>query len=366
MATNTTCTTIQDAGEGKFSGLAIGSTVIMAVSALYLGIHAYFLIFVASAATPASLLVAAGVLLVMATAGIVTLVELRDYFFNKRLVCIQEDTCAIGQMIVAEHNGDGDRSLNCVLAPADFDTTTLQDYQFRMWQSRELVFGDLNNDGQGDVDLLSRGWHLDPFNNRSLEVEVFPKTWGLNNLPLFHCEIEGTKFDDWTNALIGILSGYIALAIAAAAVAAVANAAGPIGWALWALLALLILILIIFGIDLTNEDDEGSAEVSDLGNAVPNGDGVIIEDHSGNHVQNGDHIAFHGRHVIDTGHNPGCWNEIHPIRAITKIAKGTYDQVGFEQKANVYDKYCAALHTFSNDKATITIGLTHQEHPGVG
>jgi hypothetical protein len=280
------------------------------------------------------------------------LVQFRDYFFDKRLVCHGEDRCAIAHVITIEDNGDGDNSLNTILAPADADTT--ESAYMAMAQPAALVYP--------DPGLASRGWRLVPSANRpSLE----PRTFGRGNLPFFHCEIEGTFLDDWTTALLAYLWVLFGLAAAALALAAASLALGPIGWVIWIAIALFILLAILFGASSLDEDEAGSARGGPIGDALPSPTGPVITDSGGNAVSVGDFVAMFGRHVCDTGHNPDCWNELHPLKAITKILQSEYESVP-EGGGDILDKYCVALRDFLDETGALKQSLTCLEHPRVG
>jgi hypothetical protein len=203
---------------------------------------------------------------------------------------------------------------------------------------------------------------LDPKANRSLS----PKTFGHGKLPFFHCEIEGTKLDDWTIALIAYLWTLVGLAATAFALAAAGAALGPISWAIWIAIALFIFLASLFGLSL-GDDPAGSAPAAPVGNAVPGPAGPIITDAGGNAINVGDLVAMIGYHITDSGHNPGCWNELHPLKGIAKITQREYNSVGIAHAPDdIYDKYCAALKDFVTNVGKISQTLTHLEHKRVG
>lgn len=355
MARFTKCTTLADAWDG-IGGLYVGLGIVAILGILTAGVAAALFIFSASFATPPSLIVAASALMAACLAAIATIMRGRDYFFDHRLICINDNVCAIVKVVITEENGDGDKSIDCLLAPAD-DTTPAFDYENTLWQSKDLIFKD-------ELGLNNRGWHLDVKGNRA----EHPFTFGNNELPFFHCEIEGTKIDSWTTALLAYLWTLFGIAAAALALAIAAALLGPLGWIILGAIALLILLLAIFGLSL-GDDDEGAIEdIDGLGDATPGPDGPIITDSAGHHIQAGDILAIVGHHITDTGHNPTCWNEIHPLRGIAKIKDTTvYDNVGIDIKNDaVFDPYCSALKDFVNNKGTIRQTLTALEHEKIG
>ncbi|HWH07820.1 MAG TPA: hypothetical protein VNX21_01385 [Candidatus Thermoplasmatota archaeon] len=357
MARNTTCTTIDDIWDGV-PGLALGLGVIGAIGLLVAGVWTLVLALSAAAITPMSLAIAAGVLMASCLAAIFLLHQVRDYFFDHRLLCLGDDACAMAHVITIEANGDGDRSLNTILAPANADTPEA-DYQ-GMFQAAELVY----SDPALDADLATRGWTLVPKANR---LSLNPRTFGRGELPFFHCEIEGTKLDDWTIALIAWLWGLFALGAAALAAAALATALGPIAWAIWIAVAIFVLLAAIFGLSLSDEDT-GSAPAAPIGDATPDASGVIITDTGGNAINLGDFIAMLGRPIADTAHSSeGVWKELHPLKAVTKIRQSEYEQVPVTRGQNdILERYCAALRGFADETGTIRQGLTCLEHERIG
>ncbi|CAN5911676.1 hypothetical protein BH11BAC7_BH11BAC7_02900 [soil metagenome] len=49
-----------------------------------------------------------------------------NYYFDHRLVCIEDSKCAIGKVIITEENQDGDISLDLLLGPAVGTTTAAE------------------------------------------------------------------------------------------------------------------------------------------------------------------------------------------------------------------------------------------------
>lgn len=357
MARRTQCTTIGDLWDGVgFGGWFFGIFAILGI--IWTIIQGALIAFSNPAvwATPVSVGIAGGILLATCIMAIGVLVHARNYFFDHRLLCINDNQCAVGKVIVIEHNADGDKSLDLLLAPAT-EETSAEDYQNNLWQSRDLIFHD-------DGSLDTRGWHLDPKRNR----DESPITFGPNRLPFFHCEIEGTKLDTWIDALLAYLGVLMAIAAAAIAAAVIFTSLGPIGWVLWIAAALLLLLLAIFGIDIgLTSEDEASVDIDNLSEAVPDPMGPIVTDSSGNHIQNGDIVAIIGSHICDTGHNPTCWNEIHPVKGIARLRDlKFYMNVGTDTPSPQFIALCDALNRHVNDFGTVSQGLTHLEHPRMG
>jgi hypothetical protein len=349
MARATQCTTVAGAWDGipGFSlVLGIIGIVALILDAVWLALAAFGV----ASLTPQSLAIAAWVLMAACLTAINLLHQVREYFFDRRLICLGPDRCAMAQVVTIEDNGDGDKSMNTVLAPADFDTSETDYRTFA--QAATLVYD--------DPGLAARGWELDPKANRSLS----PQTYGHGELPFFHCEIEGSKLDDWTTALIAYLWVLFAFAAAAFVLASVITALGPIAWILWVAIALLILLASLFGLSLGDEDT-GSAPAGPLGDATPTPGGPIITDSGGNSVSVGDYVALLGRPICDSGHNPKCWDELHPVKAIARIRQSEYETVpAGAVPGGILDRYCEALRQFVTDVGVVKQGLTATDGAG--
>jgi hypothetical protein len=356
MARNTTCTPLAGAWDGV-GGVNIGLGVVGAVMAIAAGVTAALAAFGIASLTPASMAIAAWLLATACLFAINLLNKVRDYFFDHRLVCLDGDRCAIARVEAIEDDADGDKALNTILAPAQRSTTE-SDYQ-TMFQAKTLVYV--------DPGLASRGWHLEPKDNRKGSN---PATFGEGKLPFFHCEIEGTYLDDWTSALLAYFWLLEAIAIAAFALAIAALALGPIAWAIWIAIAILVFLLALLGLHFAGgSPDTGSTPAGPVGSSTPSPSGPVITDSGGNTISVGDFIALRGRHVCDTGHHDagGCWDELHPVLAVTKIPQSDYDLAPVDHVAgDIYDKYCDALQGFLGEKGQIEQGLTYLEHPRVG
>jgi hypothetical protein len=189
-----------------------------------------------------------------------------------------------------------------------------------------------------DPGLASRGFHLDP---DAARTPLFGR-----GLPLFHAEIEGTYLDTLTTAVLAWLWTIFALAVAAMIAAAAATALGPIAWAIWIAIAILIILAILLG-GLFGFSDDDSIDAGPLGDATPSPSGPIITDIGGQTINRNDFVALIGRHVCDTGHNPGCWDELHTVTGVAKIPEADYRAIPTVHTAgDLYDRYCAALQGF--------------------
>jgi hypothetical protein len=342
MARQTTCTTVDRAWDGV-PGVPLAMGIIgvigLILAPVYLAIAALFL----GGITPASMVVTATVLMFACLFAINLLHQVRDYIFDHRLICLDGDRCALARVTSLEDNGDGDKSMNTILAPANEKTPP--DVYDSFFQVKELV--------RVDAGLATRGWHLDPHAARK-------PPWGLG-LPLFHCEIEGTWFDEITTATLAWLWTIFALAVVALAAGAAATALGPLAWAIWIAVALLVILAILL-INLFGGGDTSEVDAGPVGDATPSPTGPIITDIGGQTIKANDLVALIGRHVCDSGHNAPCWDELHTVTGIAKIQQRDYDAVPAVHSAgDIYDQYCRALTDFVTG-----VGRVRQELNGGG
>lgn len=351
-----TCKPLKDTWPGV-PGLTYVLGVVAIIGLIMAGIATAMATFIAAFSFPPAIILAGAAFIGACGAAIATLNTVRDYFYDYKLACIEPDVCVIGKAILMEYNPDGDKSIDLLLAPAD-EKTTLNEYENIMWQSMKLIWPK-----NLKVALSTRNWKLVPEANRSVK----PLFFGNNTLPFFHCELQGTKIDDWITALIAYLWGLIGLAGAAIIAVKIGLAVPIVGWILLLALAILAFLLSIFGSSAFGADDsEASIDVDDLKDAKPNDDGIILTDSIGNNIQNGDFLLLNGPHITDVGHNPNCWTEIHPIMAIAKVSKDDYDKVGIGAASVEFIKFCNAIKDYVKNGGTIRISKQSLEHPKIG
>jgi hypothetical protein len=364
MARHTTCTTVAGIWDGV-PGFSFVAGAIGGISLIIAGVIITLGAFSAAGITPQSMIIASMLLMIACLFGIYTVTKVRDYIFDHRLICLGADTCAVAHVITIEANDDGDHSLNTVLAGATYDTPESE--YAKMFQPAKLVYV--------DPGLAAQGFHLDPKANREGHS---PQTFGHGNLPFFHCEIEGTRFDELTTEVLAFLYTVLGIAIAALILASIFTALGPLATIVWIAVALLILLLLLL-LSLFGLDETGSVGVPNIGNAQPSPTGPVITDVGGGTVSLGDFLALIGRPVCDTGHNPACWDELHSVKGIAKIQEAEYHNVTEPHiSGDIYDKYCAALHTYIDGVARLGQALSsdnggpgnqnvpYLEHPTIG
>jgi hypothetical protein len=266
--------------------------------------------------------------------GIAMAIRARNYFYDHKLLCIGFGPVTVcGQVNSIEENGDGDNSLNLLVDPLT-DITTLKDFrdeskpEFK--EARRLILPS----SKESEDLHKLGFIF----NEKLAADVVVDEKKLANpviaeklategqVPLMHCEIQGTAVDDYTDEVIGMLT---ALGITAAAIAVLAAFCSyPI---VAIIIAVLTAILFFFKVFPKHERIEKGVlwkkGKTNLAEALPEAILGGVPTSGGYTINVGDHVVLMGIHVCDTGHwndegNPGCWNEIHPVIAITKLPPG--------------------------------------------
>jgi hypothetical protein len=239
-----------------------------------------------------------------------------DWWFHYRLICIQDDQCAVGTVgLTAVSTGitdpDLDFTINLVLAPINKDSLLLASEQIpllpplhrRFFQPQPgypaLGGVDENNTVPEDSSIFAHG--------------VDPGTTAL------HCEIEGNGFQTVCKvatvaAVVGAVAG-----TAAGAASGVAVAAGCAATGLFALLCLLVAAIVAAVVSaLTSGAITGVGWV--LGVAAGGDKGspadVALEPGSGT-VEIGDHVAIVGDWIFDNAHDG--WHELHPVKSLIKL-----------------------------------------------
>lgn len=342
MARQTQCTTVAGVWDGV-PGVPLALGIIGVIGLILAPVYLAIAALSAAGITPASMAIAASALQFACLFAINLLHTVRDYYLDHRLICLDGDRCALARVHTMEDNGDGDKSMNTVLAPAN-ERTLPADYD-TFFQTQSLV--------RMDPGLATRGFNLDPHAARK-------PPFGLG-LPLFHCEIEGTWFDEITTATLAWLWTIFALAVAALVAAGLATALGPIAWAIWIAIAILIILAILL-IGLFGTDDTDEVDAGPLGDATPSPTGPVITDVGGQTIHLNDFVALIGRHVCDTGHNKPCWDELHTLTGIARIQQTEYEAAPTTHTTgDLYDRYCQALTDFVTG-----VGHVRQELEGDG
>ena len=359
-----TCAPISEAQSGP-PGVAIGIGIVGVVAMVVADVLLLVASSGAAALSAPSLAAWAVVMIASCAAAIAMINTMIAFFFHYKLACIDGDRCAIGQVMKIELNADGDTSFNMKLAPVQAMTTPAE-FQ-ASFQGSTLVFS--------DPGAASRGWVFRPESGAGFLSDQ-------QQIPLFHCEIEGSFINEWLNSILTLLYAILAMAVAALALAVGLFALEMIpiiGW----IIAILQLLIALFGLilGLTAGGDASSQDSADpnipVGKQVPGEDGPILTDLAGHKVAVGDFIVLTGLHILDCGHatdknddgsSKGTWCELHPVRAIAKISQRIYDDVSKAPDHAVLDRFCAALTQFlitRSDGATAT-AQQPLEHETIG
>lgn len=268
-------------------------------------------------------------LILSLVAAMSALMKVCDYILYGKLVCLEDDRCAVGRVAsfetVDDKSGvdklDNDFSINLLLAPHDlagFASGGTQKFNYELLKNDTTSWGFDDLPGkliteQKDMPIPNESKGADetdqahtstydptfrtyPYSNY-LSWEDPPGPWGGHpfEVPIFHCEIEGER----ANAVCGVLA---ALTIPGFGKICRFKPFGiPIGrWACAVAAALLApFVLGALGIAWAAGADDNRS--FDGAGSLARGDAIIIR----------------GRWCYDAGHSG--WNEIHPVTSVQKI-----------------------------------------------
>lgn len=306
-----------------------------------------------------------GISLVVSVAAAMSVLEkATDYMLHGKLVCLGEDECVLGRIssfeTVADKSFpdsiDNDFSINLVLAPnaleeflghpgPDNYTRVVTDVragtqgrlitmQKKMPKPREAKPSDphyapMYNDFQfpkyGVPPVYAKkpptggkggpGPKPDP-----KKYPPAPPTW---QVPVFHCECEGTRIHDVATTLEDIGSLGTGGGLCRVEIFGI-----PVGKALCAIVSAVLvpIVLIAVGVAWANADDG-------------NPDDARTDPQAGE-LALGDSVLIRGRWVFDAGHTG--WNEFHPVRSIQKVPPAP-------TQATAYERYHAQWCTLSSE-----------------
>jgi hypothetical protein len=269
-------------------------------------------------------------LIVSMAAAMSALMKVCDYILYGKLVCLEDDRCAVGRVAafetVDDKSGvdklDNDFSINLLLAPhalSEFTSGTQKaNYEWLKKDTTSWGFDDMpgkliteqrdmplpresksaNEADKAHTPRYDPTFKTYPYSNY-VGWDDPPSAWGGHpfEVPIFHCEIEGERaravcgtLAALTSAIpgfgklcrvkvLGIPVGRWACAIVAAILGPIVLGALAVAWAA--------------GSD-DNRDFDGAGSLS-------RGDAIIVR----------------GRWCYDAGHSG--WNEIHPVTSVQKI-----------------------------------------------
>jgi hypothetical protein len=232
-----------------------------------------------------------------------------DWWFHYRLICIEDDRCAVGTAgRVAVSNGiddpDLDFTINLVLAPVDRDSklTAAQQLPMLAGDQRDYFLPRPGYPPLGGIDTISTVAEGDSGGTTG-----------------FHCEIEGNGME--TVCVVATVAGVVGtvagtgFGIAAGAAAAAACAAAGIFF---------LLCLLIAAIAAAVAAAATAGAITGLGwllGVALGGDegspADVAADPASGTVNVGDHIAILGDWIFDTAHDG--WHELHPVKKVLRI-----------------------------------------------
>jgi len=281
---------------------------------------------------------------VLGPVAIFELETLLEYLLNGKLICLDGDQCAVGQVIGYEtpssksfpNDIDNDFSINLMLSPnqiSDFIGLTL-DQAYQLVQAHNNIQGNLIKEQPGmplpygaDGDKHYVPYPLDPPVDVTLANQLggggafFPFQTPIY-VPVLHLECEGSRIHDLLAVLQGI--GGLGTGICDFEVLGI-----PIGKVICTIIATILapitvaaLIVAWFNAQDGNADD-------------PRTGGLPGQ------LEPGNMIVVTGRWVYDAGHQG--WNELHPVKSIQKIAESI---VGFEANGDpkeIIGRWCTLV-----------------------
>ena len=271
-----------------------------------------------------------------------------DWWFHYRLICIQDDQCAVGTVgLTAVSTGitdpDLDFTINLVLAPVGKDSLLLASEQRPLLPPphRRFYESQPGYPPLGGVDEINTV----PEGSAIIAHGVDAGTTAL------HCEIEGNGMETVCKvatvaAVVGAVAG-----TAAGAGAGAATLAGCLATGVFFLLCLLAAAVVAAVASAAT-----AAVVTGVGwvlGVAAGGDkgspaDVALEPGSGT-VNIGDHVAIIGDWIFDNAHTG--WHELHPVKSLiklhcpdgTKVPGVDPEEPGSSRSREAIEKNCLAL-----------------------
>lgn len=245
------------------------------------------------------------------TVGLSFILGFCDWWFHYRLICIEDDQCAVGTVgrtavSTAIDDPDRDFTINLVLAPIDKDS---------------------HLNAQAQLSKLAVNNHVRYFTH----LAGYPDLKGVDDITTekegstaarttaLHCEIEGNGMVTMcavttAAAVVGTVTGTAAGVAAGSAIAAGCAATGPL--AILCLLLAVIVALIVAAATSAAATGAGWLVGWLLGGDNGSPADVAAEPGSGT-IERGDHIAIVGDWIFDNAHDG--WHELHPVKKVLRI-----------------------------------------------
>ncbi|MBW5483791.1 hypothetical protein [Streptomyces bambusae] len=298
---------------------------------------------------------------------LIAISELKDWYYNRRLMCIHEDQCAIGTLVDVPllslgAFGDGDMKFDLLVAP--FGQNEVRDYFRDRITTPSGPFGPGPADPSVDQNLVNYVADFPEDKKNRLYITVvhqdmlsaanrasgrdfqdhylvrdrvamgqeaydhsdgdtpadFPSPNPMFRAdphetlaPYLHCELEGDRFARiMDNITVALWTGLIALITICVLCTAVplppllCGLLAGVGAQILAFLAWLIS-------QLVNDPDDGIAGQEDAGIVDPAYDGDSAT------IYPGDSLAIHGDWIMDEEH--GKYFELHPVKAVYLVCR---------------------------------------------
>ncbi len=319
------------------------------------------------------------------------LIDFKHWYYNKRLMCIKHDECAIGTIVSEPTDAvDGDRKMNILVAPfiaaeveqliiqlmdqmraelpALPDVVDLQNRQIRVGYilgmdaakrvelyirlTEEKMFVTVENSYQKRYYRRNEAIMGTPaFDNSDDDTlaatnpnPMFRHNEGSGKLivPYMHCEIEGNRLARWLdNVLVGVIAGAAAFTTLCVLCEVVTLGAADFLCGLLGGLASLLVAFFAWLIShFVNDPDDGVAGEVD----------IDVEDTDfdtpASVTRQGDVVIMYGDWIMDTEHEQ--YFEIHPVKAYYLLCQG--NQVAGDWELT--EEMPAADCEFSPDRIT--------------
>jgi len=289
-------------------------------------------------------------------AGLSALETVLNWMLNGKLICLGGDRCAVGTVAAFEtvqdksfpDSVDDDFSINLILYPLSVNAligqTSFYPIKSNGWagsascklveQSEQGVLVTpvstfTNAQKAREADDIS--WYapydcsLDPIPTYILDNYITQPA-GSTDIPVLHCECEGSRIHDLLAFLEGLgslgtgggLCGWKPLGI-------------PIGAVICSVVQLILLPVTIVGLIIA------------WFNATDGNPDDARTDPNGGELQIGDQIVVTGRWSYDAAHTG--WNELHPVKTIQKVA-------GAVGGGDLFQQWCTLLASVPPPDAT--------------
>ena len=314
------------------------------------------------------------------------IVDFKYWYYNKRLMCIKHDQCAVGSIVSEPTDAlDGDRKMNILVAPfiaaqteqliiemmddmrAELpglpDVIDLQNRQVRVGYilgmdsskrkemyirlTEEKMFTNAANSYQKKYyrrDLAIIGQDAFDHSDDDTLAAANPNPMFRHNegsgkmiVPYMHCEIEGNRLARWLdNVLVGVIAGFVAYTAFCVLCEVITMGALDFlcGWAGGVIAAIIALLAWLIS-HFINDPDDGVAgsvdvDIDDIDYDTP--DSI---------TRQGDVVIMYGDWIMDTQHDQ--YFELHPVKAYYLLCQGSHREGDWDLSEEIPASDCELL-----------------------